>query len=680
VRGLLVALLFVVLACGSTARAQVEGERANDVQLLAQHLRDDHPNLFHDLSQAQFEAAVDELAGRADSLDDDHLLVGLMRLAALPGVRDGHTGIFPLDPLNQRPLHMYPVRLYTFSDGTYVVGQADGSDLLRSRLVAVNGRPLEEAMAAVRPLVPHDNNETLTLRTTTFLDTAEVLHGLGIAPDAGPLTFTFERDGRQFGAGLTPISVPAYGRAIGDLVHPLIPQGITGAVPAYVARRNQQLWTRKLAAGRVFYIGYNETRIGTWPVSRAVLKAAKTKRVRGIVVDLRNNPGGDNHTYVEVLGALRRVAKTKRVVVIISRTTFSAAENFATELERAAHPIFVGESSGGSPNLYGDVRETLLPALGVVLRVARIYWEKSTPDDARVTIEPQVPVALSSTDFFAGRDPVLAGAVQAALSRRTLAAARPRFAYDRNRPLNLRLGETQSSGGVVRQALTFDAGRGQKAAYWTHPEGSGPWPVVLFSPGSDGDATTQLPDAARLAVRGIASLTLDPPRSLVLCRAAADVRAYVNYVIGRRRALDLVAQLPGADPGRVAAVGFSFGSAVTAALAGVDHRLRGAVIQSGRAHLSTPIGNACRSLGRKELKAYIRAYSAIDPVRYVSTAAPVSLLFQNGRRDPISPARDVDAYVRAASRPKEKRWYDASHELNDQARAERDTWLVELLK
>lgn len=679
-RVVLPTLLLLVLALSPGVGARSEGARTDDVRLAADHLRADHPNLFHDLSPARFEAAVDELAARADALGDDQLLVGLMRIAALPGVRDGHTGIFPLDPANERVLHMYPVRLYTFSDGTYVVGQADGSDLLRSRLVAVNGRPLEEVMAAVRPLVPHDNDATLTLRTTTFLDTAEVLHGLAIAPDAGLLTFTFERDGRQFGAGLTPISVPAYGRAIGDLVHPLIPQGITGAVPAYVARRNQQLWTRKLAAGRVFYIGYNETRIGTWPVSRAVLKAAKAKRLRGIVVDLRNNPGGDNHTYVELLGALRRVASTKRVVVIISRTTFSAAENFATELERVAHPIFVGEPSGGSPNLYGDVRETLLPASGVVLRVARIYWEKSTPDDPRVTIEPQVPVGLSSTDFFAGRDPVLAEAVQAGLSRRTLAAARPRFAYDRKRPLSLRLGETQTSGGVVRQVLTFDAGRGQKAAYWTHPEGHGSWPVVLFSPGSDGDATTQLPDADRLAVRGIASLTLDPPRSLVLCRAAADVRAYVNYVIGRRRALDLVPQLPGADPARVAAVGFSFGSAVTAALAGVDHRLRGAVVQSGRAHLSTPIGNACRSLGRKKLKAYIRAYSAIDPVRYVSTAAPVSLLFQNGRRDPISPARDVDAYVRAASRPKEQRWYDAPHELNDQARVDLDAWLVELLR
>jgi hypothetical protein len=57
----------------------------------------------------------------------------------------------------------------------------------------------------------------------------------------------------------------------------------------------------------------------------------------------------------------------------------------------------------------------------------------------------------------------------------------------------------------------------------------------------------------------------------------------------------------------------------------------------------------------------------------------VSLLFQNGMRDPISPARDVDAYLRAASEPKELRRYDAGHELDDRAREERDAWLVQLL-
>jgi dienelactone hydrolase len=252
------------------------------------------------------------------------------------------------------------------------------------------------------------------------------------------------------------------------------------------------------------------------------------------------------------------------------------------------------------------------------------------------------------------------------------AAAGPKFSYDRHRPLALRLGVATTRDGVVRQPLSFDAGHGRKAGFWTHPAGAGPWPVVLFSPGSDGNARTQLPDADRLAQRGIASLTVAPPAPLLTCRAAKDVRAYVDYVVGRRRALDVLAKLRGADRKRVAAVGFSFGAAVTATLAGVDHRLRGAVIQSGRAHLSAPLGAYCHSTR------YARAFSVVDPVRFVSRSAPVKLFFQNGLQDPQSPKADVDALVRAAPGPKDQLWYDATHELNDTARADRDAWLVQL--
>ena len=188
----------------------------------------------------------------------------------------------------------------------------------------------------------------------------------------------------------------------------------TGAEP-HIAKRRLDQWTALLSTRRVFYIGYNETTRGTWSLSRRTLKAAKARQVRGVIVDLRNNGGGDNRTYGDLLSVLRRLSKTKRIVVIISRVTFSAAENFAVDVEKSAHPIFVGEPSGGSPNLYGDAVPTLLPASGLQLRIATIYWQKSTPDDPRLAIDPQVPVPLSSADFFAGRDPVLAAALKSAL-------------------------------------------------------------------------------------------------------------------------------------------------------------------------------------------------------------------------------------------------------------------------
>ena len=44
--------------------------------------------------------------------------------------------------------------------------------------------------------------------------------------------------------------------------------------------------------------------------------------------------------------------------------------------------------------------------------IAAVYWQMSFATDPRNAIEPDVPVALSSSAFFRGKDPVLAAALR----------------------------------------------------------------------------------------------------------------------------------------------------------------------------------------------------------------------------------------------------------------------------
>ena len=64
------------------------------------------------------------------------------------------------------------------------------------------------------------------------------------------------------------------------------------------------------------------------------------------------------------------VDRPGRLFAIIGRVTFSAAANFATDLEQATSVTFAGEPMGGSPNLYGDTRPVDLPATGQTLYMA----------------------------------------------------------------------------------------------------------------------------------------------------------------------------------------------------------------------------------------------------------------------------------------------------------------------
>jgi hypothetical protein len=398
---LLAALAFAAPAAAATG--------ASDLALLGERLPLLHPNPWHALPQAEFESAAERLSARLPELDRDEVAVELMRLLASLGVRDGHTGIFPLDPGNGRTFHEYPLLPYEFPNGPVVVGALGGRDLVGARILAIGGVPIRRVLALVRPLVPHDNGSSLAARRPQYLVSAEVLHGLGIARDTGPLRFDLVRpNGKRIARTLAPVTAAAYSKAFAGLR--MFPPG-----RAHRADRAAAARLSTLSGGRVVYLAYNDTFVETYDLAQRLRRLASNPRVRRVVVDVRNNLGGDNTTYPPLVATLARLARTRDLVVLAGRGTFSAAANFLGDLEARTRYLLVGESSGGAPNLYGDAEPLDLPQTRLRVEIATIWWVKSRAGatDPRLTFRPDIVVRPRAADWLAGRDPALATALTA---------------------------------------------------------------------------------------------------------------------------------------------------------------------------------------------------------------------------------------------------------------------------
>jgi hypothetical protein len=396
-----------------TSTADQAAAAADDLQDLLAAVTSNHPDPWHSIDEAAFTGALTDLAERAPHLHPDARLVEVMRLVRLlgSGGRDGHMGIIPWTA-DTPGTHVYPIQLWKFPDGLYVVAAREPYEqLLGSRVATLAGTPIDVLSQLVRPLVPYENDQSYLAFGPMFLLIPEVLHGLGVLATAGPADLSVVRpDGSAITQRLEPIRVDEYRAWLGRSAIMLPPAG--SPPPPYLLGQGEPLaltWDQSTATA---YLRYRAVQPAGAVVQQfAELVASGT--VDRVVVDLRWNPGGNNLTYPPLLSTLLdpAVDQPGRLYVLISRITFSAAANFATELDTRSSAIFVGEATGGSPNLYGDTVNHRMPWFDLTVRIPTSYWQKSTADDARLAIEPDIPVQLTAADYFSGRDPVLAAVV-----------------------------------------------------------------------------------------------------------------------------------------------------------------------------------------------------------------------------------------------------------------------------
>ena len=120
----------------------------------------------------------------------------------------------------------------------------------------------------------------------------------------------------------------------------------------------------------------------------------------------------------------------------------------------------------------------------------------------------------------------------------------------------------------------------------------------------------------------------------------------------------------------------------------VDDRFRAAVFEAGLlgmgVHMATSPGPWAQGVRKElgdQLQQSVDVISVVDDKNYIGHAPAIPKLFQSARYDPGVPLKDSEDFFNAASQPKELRWYETGHDVDDiGAIAERVRFLARSLR
>lgn len=260
------------------------------------------------------------------------------------------------------------------------------------------------------------------------------------------------------------------------------------------------------------------------------------------------------------------------------------------------------------------------------------------------------------------------------------------FAYDLREPLEIQIESTEEREGAVVHSLSYASPKGGRVtAFLVVPQGfeerPGSLAGMLLLHGMPGNRRDLLARALVLARAGAVCLLIDAPFARSgqgpVTLSERDRDWQIQLIVDLQRGVDLLLARPDVDPRRLGFLGVSYGAALGGLLAGVERRIATYVLAVGDGGLVTHFGGgrSVRRLPAPRRRRWLEALQPIEPLRFIGRAAPASLFFQSARRDSFVPRSDARHFQEAGSAPKRVQWYDAGHELNDQARRDQMEWL-----
>ncbi len=386
----------------------------SDLRFLQQKIHKEYSFLFKKVTATDFDAEVDKLYQAMPSMREHERLAGLGRIVSL--FKYGHTDIGWRQ--SNVKYHVVPINFYWFNDGLFAEG-ADRSlsALVGARLVKVEGLPVAQALEAIKPLVPAENEQYFKAYGPDFLAIPEALHAQGVCREyKTAITYTFEKNGKTFDYTISAKEAFRLPRSYGFVTKGAdwISARDTSTTPHYLKYLDKIYYYEYLPASKTVYVRHSQIQDDPQEAIpefyKKVFEFIDQNDVERLVLDVRLNGGGNNYKNKPIVTGViqsKKINQPGKFFVIIGRRTFSACQNLVNELSNYTNAIFVGEPTSENINFYGDNHRVNLPKSGVPVYLSFAWWQDKPQWENADFLGPHLSVELSYTDYIQNRDPVL---------------------------------------------------------------------------------------------------------------------------------------------------------------------------------------------------------------------------------------------------------------------------------
>jgi len=374
--------------------------------------------LFKKIDPSTWDLEVKKLHDQIPTLQSHEIKVGLTRMVSL--FEYGHTQI-PFGTLAKDTV--LPINLYYFEDGIFIEGvQKENQNLLGAKLLKIENTPLEEALKAIRPVVPVENDQYFKAYGLRFLTVPTILHAQGVIPEfSETVSLTLEKNGKVFKHTFSSIPLKNMSRGYGFTIpnEDWVSVRQQNKTPLFIKELNdKRYFFEYLSDTKTLYVRqssvFDDKKETLKDFYKRLFEFIDANDIEKLVYDVRLNGGGNNYNnkpFIKGIMARPEINKKGSFFYIIGRNTFSACQNLTNEIENYTEAIIVGEPTSENKNFYGDTKRVTLPNSRIHTYLSHAWWQDMPQWENKEWTIPNIAVTMSLNDYVQNHDPVLEAAL-----------------------------------------------------------------------------------------------------------------------------------------------------------------------------------------------------------------------------------------------------------------------------